>query len=99
MISPGKELTATIHNTFPDPSELEVQWEIRQENWFRDGTTTWNRTAIIPTDFILKESGDMSFISPEEEGPYRLYLYLGDNKGQAATANIPFYILIPENAD
>lgn len=99
MLSPGKELTATIHNTFPDPSELEVQWEIRQENWFRDGTTTWNRTAIIPTDFILKESGDMSFISPEEEGPYRLYLYLGDNKGQAATANIPFYILIPENAD
>lgn len=95
---PGQNATASIHNASPDPSGLEVRWELHPENWFRTSRTEWKETAAIPTGFIEKSPSEMVFKTPEKEGPYRLYLYLTDAQGQVATANIPFYILDPDEA-
>ncbi len=95
---PGQNATASIQNTSPDLSGLEVRWELHPENWFRLSRTEWGETAAIPTEFLEKSPWEVVFKTPETEGPYRLYLYLGDAQGQVATANIPFYILDPDEA-
>jgi hypothetical protein len=99
ILPPGKEVTASIHDASPHLSELSVQWEIRPENWFRAGKITWESTAVWKTTFNVLDPGNMVFQTPEQEGPYRLYLYLEDQEGRVATANIPFYVLNPEDAE
>jgi hypothetical protein len=37
-------------------------------------------------------SGDIAFTAPSQPGAYRLYVYIRDGKGAAATANVPFYV-------
>jgi hypothetical protein len=32
------------------------------------------------------------FQAPEQEGPYRLFIYVYDKRGGGAHANIPFYV-------
>lgn len=100
ILSPGQEVEASIYNTSPDLSQLRVQWDIRPENWHRPPRATLDleTPGIIPTTFTYPSPRVVLFKTPKEEGPYRLYLYLTDKNGQAATANIPFYILNPENA-
>ena len=45
-----------------------------------------NVTIIDATD------GNFTFTTPEEEGDYRILVYVYDGKGKAGNANIPFYI-------
>ena len=95
-LGPGKEVTASIHEVTPDLPELTVQWEIRPENW--EGHQSWKASLLPQTNFYSRNPGEVGFSTPTQEGPYRLYLYLGDKDGQVATANIPFYVLNPEDA-
>ncbi len=96
-LSPGTEVTASIHNATPDVSRLTVQWEIRPENWA--GNLSWKNSPLTQTKFNFPSPGEVQFSTPTQEGPYRLYLYLGDQEGRVATANIPFFVLKPEDAE
>jgi hypothetical protein len=46
----------------------------------------------IPDLFRKTEGGRLTFIAPEQDGPYRLFVFVRDGKGNAATANIPFLV-------
>ena len=42
---------------------------------------------------IVKESNDeLTFISPNKKGAYRLFAYVKNEKGQSSVANIPFLV-------
>ena len=36
--------------------------------------------------------GEIQFITPSKQGPYRLFVYIYDGENHAATANIPFWL-------
>ena len=49
----------------------------------------------MPEKLGVIESADQSSIvitAPEEEGAYRLFVYVYDGNNHAAHANIPFYV-------
>ena len=46
--------------------------------------------------FVSFEDKKASFITPEKEGPYRIFAYVFDKDGYFATTNTPFYVLNPK---
>ena len=90
---PGEEMM--VATTLPEQKKEDVNflWEIREESWFE-----YHRSDIVE-DVNFRKVGEKAFFeAPREEGPYRLFLYLTNGTEYFATANIPFYVLNPEDA-
>lgn len=100
VLEPGKTVQATLQIAPPIGENLACTWEIRPEHWYRAGShdpASKQEMPLVPTDFRTAGLGEVSFDAPAEPGPYRLYVYLSDPHGFAATTNIPFFILEPKN--
>ncbi|MFC4212699.1 hypothetical protein ACFOWA_16005 [Pedobacter lithocola] len=95
-------------NIFLDPDELQsaeikvlqntsgfsVIWEIYPEDWFKKNNVNNLIKPKILKGLIIQQSGfKVRFKTPTAEGPYRLFSTVLDNKGNIATANIPFYVI------
>ncbi|MCO5725265.1 glycoside hydrolase family 2 TIM barrel-domain containing protein [Robiginitalea marina] len=98
-LPPSQEVTASVSLSPPEPSGLLYEWEIRPENWYYKIRELQQPMPVIPTAFSQTSRDEVRFNTPLEEGPYRLYLYVGDTLGNVATTNIPFYILNPGDAE
>lgn len=100
VLEPGKEVQAALQIAPPIAENLACSWEIRPEHWYRAGShdpASKQEMPVVPTDFRIAGLGEVSFKAPMEPGPYRLYVYLSDPQGFAATTNIPFFILEHKN--
>lgn len=100
IMEPEKRVHASLKIAAPLGENLTCSWEIRPEHWYRAGshdTASKQVMPILPIDFQKEGLGDVSFETPLESGPYRLYVYLSDQCGFAATTNIPFFILEPKH--
>ncbi|NER16160.1 glycoside hydrolase family 2 TIM barrel-domain containing protein [Spongiivirga citrea] len=73
-------------------SHTVISWEILPENWYY----RWHDVEEKPKPvFKFQDSTAtrISFKTPSEPGPYRIFSYIKNAKGNYATANIPFYVL------
>ena len=92
ILSPNEEAEATVVR--PESlGPLNFNWEIRKESWHEDDRSD----VLINSNF--KKSRKIKFRAPKEEGPYRLFVYLTDESEYFATANIPFYVLNPDDEE
>lgn len=69
-----------------------ISWEIQPENWYY----RWHDVEEKPISiFTFQDSSatKISFKTPRKPGPYRIFSYIKNAKGNYATANIPFYVL------
>lgn len=73
---------------------LKYTWEIRLESWH-----DMHKSVVIEGTDFQKENNKVTFPTPEKDGPYRLFVYLTNETEYFATANIPFYVLNPENGE
>lgn len=102
IFTPGEIKTSELvfNNEFNKDSLL-VEWEIIPDVWFHGWNEEKYNLGILqppaPVDCFF-ESGNhhASFISPKNEGPYRIIAYVYDRNGYFGTANTPFYVLNPE---
>lgn len=84
---------AQVWATDPDGDEFQYVWEIlREGTHFPYGGGGEKRPQSVQG--LIAENGKKAirFKSPQEEGPYRLFVYVYDEQGHWATANIPFYV-------
>ena len=67
------------------------KWEILPET---TDLSTGGDFESRPETILLHESGSPvdTLDTPDLPGAYRIFIYVLDRKGHAATANIPFYI-------
>ncbi|PTX42011.1 glycosyl hydrolase family 2 [Christiangramia gaetbulicola] len=94
VLSPGTLVQAEVKLPDSKAQKLNYHWEIRPESWYDV------RESNISTEIDFKIDGqEVSFKTPKDEGPYRLFLYLTDDSEYYATANIPFYVLKPYNEE
>jgi hypothetical protein len=72
---------------------LTIKWELFPENWYYFFGSKENKPAKYSTSITKINDNSVEFQVPSEEGPYRLFSYIYDSKGNFATANVPFYVL------
>jgi hypothetical protein len=93
QVEPGDIIRAkaVLRDDSPDP--LTARWVLHPESG--DYMTGGDFRPMLPEieGAVIDSSLDSAAVRmPEQPGPYRLYLYVYDDAGSAATANIPLLI-------
>ena len=93
-LSPGGTYIASVRADDPDRDRLDYDWRVMRES---RATQSGGDPETVPEEFRLSnadnQSGEISWRAPEEPGAYRLYVYVGDGRGGAAHANLPFLVV------
>ena len=93
-VAPKGSVRFEIDINDPDGDPLKYRWEILPESTdIKSGGDKDSRPA--PVEIVIKpgsKEGVLNFKAPRKEGPYRLFAYIYDGNGNAATANFPFYV-------
>ncbi|WP_421764936.1 glycoside hydrolase family 2 TIM barrel-domain containing protein [Ekhidna sp.] len=91
-LNAGYEYSASVATEDYDEDPLSFKWVIMKES---TETKEGGDKEEVPEKLGVIESADQSSIvitAPEEEGAYRLFVYVYDGNNHAAHANIPFYV-------
>lgn len=92
-LDPGDELLVTTAVNDPEGDTLQARWVLRPEpdDYDTGGDFRPNLPAIDGA--IIEQGVDrVRLRAPDEPGPYRLFLYVYDQAGNAATANLPLLV-------
>ena len=92
-VAPGARLSARAVARDPNGDALIARWVVRAETTDAKGGGDAEAAPPDVPGAITKTDGlSAEFTAPAKPGPYRLFVYLTDAKGGAATANIPFFV-------
>lgn len=93
IFAPGElKFAEIVFNKFKTDS-VRIKWEIFAEVWYNDTTINKKNPRKSVDCFKNFEKNKANFITPYIEGPYRIFAYIYDQKGNFATTNTPFYVL------
>ncbi|HZT40545.1 MAG TPA: glycoside hydrolase family 2 TIM barrel-domain containing protein [Chthonomonadaceae bacterium] len=96
QVPPGSIVRAKLDASDPQGGPLTVQWILQQEtkHVFTGGDP--QPTPATDTNAILQADSQGAQVRlPQEPGAYRLFVYVYNDKGGAATANIPLRVRVP----
>jgi hypothetical protein len=93
VFPPSKTIKASVVADDIDDNPLTYEWIVRAES--ADRRQGGDREAAPPAfpELTQGQSGPhIEFTAPENPGAYRLFVYVRDGQGSAATANVPFLV-------
>ena len=93
QVDPGAEVQVHTGAADPEGGSLDVRWALRPESG--DYLTGGDFRPTLPDieGAIIEGRADGARVRmPEEPGAYRVFLYVYDEAGNAATANIPLLV-------
>jgi Glycosyl hydrolases family 2, TIM barrel domain len=91
--APSSNQRAKVVAEDPDGDPLTVRWEVRSESMDRrEGGDREAEPPPHPESFVEAKGLDFAFKAPTLSGPCRLFVFVYDGKGSAATANVPFLV-------
>ncbi len=90
---PGSIVLARVRSYDPDGDTLHYRWEVLPEavevgHGGDDEAVPEALTGLVDPE----DANAINMTAPAEPGPYRLFVYLTDGKGNAAHANIPYFV-------
>ena len=87
----GEHYQAEVMAQDTDHDNLQYCWEIRHEGYsnFEPGYFYYTYDHLLET---INEN-TLHFKAPDQEGAYRLFVYVYDGQGHVATQNLPFYVI------
>ncbi|MEL7123913.1 MAG: glycoside hydrolase family 2 TIM barrel-domain containing protein [Bacteroidota bacterium] len=89
----GNDYSANVEVTDPDNDTLSYRWEImRESNSQNTGGDAEYVPPVINNAFIENGASTSTFKAPDQEGAYRLFIYVEDGNFHTAHANIPFWV-------
>ncbi len=91
-IAPGSILQASVNATDPDQDELTWHWAVMRDLQGHKHNTDKKIPESIPDTITGNGKPSISVTAPKAPGIYRLYVWVKDGKGHAATANQPFEV-------
>ena len=99
-VDPGFPRKARVIADDPDGDPLTVRWEVRSESMDRrEGGDREAEPPPHPESFVEARGMDFAFKAPTITGPCRLFVFVYDGKGNAATANVPFLVKATAKAE
>ena len=95
VVEAKQNMKAKLISNHLSTSQNRITWDVKPEGWFY---YKWKNQQKLPSQFAMEHTNSsiLTFSAPEEPGPYRLFVSLQNQKGEAATTNFPFYVLKPE---
>ncbi len=87
-VKAGSVFHAEVVARDQDQDSLHYSWKICSEKLGK----TDHKPLFYPDSILKEKDNEVKFKSPESSGAYRLYVFVSDGKGKAATANVPFYV-------
>ncbi len=92
-VAPGSSQKAKVIVEDPDGDPLTVRWEVRSESMDRrEGGDREAEPPPHPESIVVAVGTDLTFEAPTLTGPCRLFVFVYDGRGNAATANVPFLV-------
>jgi len=92
-LDPGQRIEVSTRITDPDGDDVRAEWVLRPESG--DYATGGDPRAGMPDidGAVIEQRTDGATVRmPAAPGPYRLFLYVRDDAGGAATANLPLLV-------
>ncbi|WP_194974093.1 glycoside hydrolase family 2 TIM barrel-domain containing protein [Aquiflexum lacus] len=90
-LTANQEYIASASTKDPEGDSLTYRWEIRPEDTYFLNHQNFNYNM---EHLILSDKGDkIQFITPIDEGPYRIFVFTFDPHGNVGSHNIPFYVV------
>ncbi len=90
---PNQKLKAEFRLEDIHSTSFDVKWVLRYEsNDRQEGGDFERRPESVDTDFISLEMGTVAFEAPQDEGFYRLYLFVTGLDDDVSCANFPFEV-------
>jgi hypothetical protein len=88
---PQQEFDAEVEAVDPDGDALQVRWQVCDDTKRRGPE---GRELPPPAIEGLVQASGMSakIRTPDKPGVYRVFVFVSDQKGHAATANAPFRV-------
>lgn len=99
LLTAGQENIADVFFDAPQCDSIRISWEILPEIWAHGNASNQKEKKPEALNHLFLESQNnmLRFKTPETEGPYRLFTYVKDHKGNMVTANFPFYVINQAN--
>jgi hypothetical protein len=94
QVMPGAMMNATVGASDPDGDPIQVSWDMRPDvsGNANVGGDAEKPAAPLPDMVLTAEDRRATFHLPADEGAYRLFVYVRDGHGNAATANLPLLV-------
>jgi len=97
-LQPNSTYSAKVTAKDPNQDILTYSYEILHESTdLQDGGDHEERPPVVQWKKSSNQNGEITFTIPDEEGQYRVFVYVHDNKNHVATANIPFQVKKTKN--
>lgn len=94
LYHPAALASAKVWVNDRDTTHFTYKWELLPEDWYKENDQlSLVKPAPIPSILTHRSQSAVQFVTPKQEGPYRLFVYIYNTNGYYATANIPFYVL------
>lgn len=100
MLKPGQVVKATLDARDPEGKPLSVRWILTAEG--RERLTAGRGEAVpegYPQALVSSSKSEATFKMPTSGGGYRIFVYVFDEAGGAAVANVPIYVDAPIEVD
>lgn len=92
-VKPSSTLHLTYQTSDADNDSLFIRFEVLHESTdLKDGGDKESRPEAVDGLLVASEPGSLMFKAPENEGAYRVFLYVLDSHNHAATVNVPFVV-------
>ncbi len=92
-VSPNKPYSLDVDVVDPDNDPLTYQWVLMSESKKKAPDNTINtELKPVPGRITNDTTRKASLLTPAVPGAYRVFIYAYDGKGNASSANMPFFV-------
>jgi hypothetical protein len=92
IVKIASNITASVTAKDPDGDSLSYRWELYGDDIRKDKDNREIKPTMLATSAHLPNTAAICMHAPAKPGSYRLFVFVTDGKGHAATANVPFRV-------